>query len=663
MAARLVELERFVGRLSLSVRDGRRWWSHVLCLALIVVVGLTMTGKCEDIGKELDFVHDVVPILREHCGNCHTGSQREGGLSFNSRQELVAGGDSGAVVSWKVGETSELLSRVTTDDEGLRMPPEGARLTPAQVSILERWIAARVPWDDQFQFVKPSYEPPLRPRRPELPPVVDGRSHPIDRILDTYLAKHEIKRQETVSDEVFLRRTHLDLMGLLPSPEELDAFLADSRPDKRARLVDQLLARDRDYAEHWLTFWNDLLRNDYTGTGFITGGRKQITAWLYSSLLENKPYDQMVREIIQPSPESEGFNLGIRWRGDINSSQTQEIQFAQNVAQAFLGVNMKCASCHDSFVDNWKLDQAYGLAAIIATSPLELHRCDKPTGTMAKAAWVFPELGNIDPDLPQPERLGQLAQLMTHPENGRFTRTMANRLWHRFMGRGIVHPTDAMDSEPWSEDLLDYLGTYLADRDYDLKATLRHICTSEAYASRTPTREKSDEPETYVFRGPVARRLTAEQFMDVVWQLTGGAPTEIDAPVQRPAHSADGESVAMVRASLLKSDFLMRSLGRPNRDQIVSMRPTEFTTLEAIDLANGEPLIRATSIGARRLGSQQSESTETLVTWLYRFALSRNPTDGELTLAVETWGNQPTQDDVEDLIWAVIMLPEFQWNR
>jgi hypothetical protein len=119
----------------------------------------------------------------------------------------------------------------------------------------------------------------------------------------------------------------------------------------------------------------------------------------------------------------------------------------------------------------------------------------------------------------------------------------------------------------------------------------------------------------------------------------------------------------MVRASLLKSDFLMRSLGRPNRDQIVSMRPTEFTTLEAIELANGAPLIRATSVGASRLGSQQSESTETLVTWLYRFALSRNPTDGELTLAVETWGNQPTQDDVEDLIWAVIMLPEFQWNR
>jgi Protein of unknown function (DUF1553)/Protein of unknown function (DUF1549) len=168
-----------------------------------------------------------------------------------------------------------------------------------------------------------------------------------------------------------------------------------------------------------------------------------------------------------------GGRLGhfVRWRGDVSAGQTVEIQFAQSVGQTFLGINLKCASCHDSFIDRWKLEESFGLAAIYATRPLEIHRCDKPIGTIATASWLFPELGQIDPQTPQPERLKQLAARMTHPENGRFARTIVNRLWQRLMGRGIVHPTDAMQTEPWNADLLDYLAVHLADHRYDLKQT------------------------------------------------------------------------------------------------------------------------------------------------------------------------------------------------
>lgn len=659
---------------------GRRESSKRFCLTGVFLLGLlvggtshTSTSRGSDENPHgIDFVHEVVPILRQHCGNCHIGNQREGGLSLNTRDDLLAGGDSGAAVTWTEGETSELIRRVTSEDEGEWMPPEGERLTAEQIAILEKWVAARVPWDEEFQFVKPSYTPPLRPRRPELPEARPNRNHPVDRILDEYLENASRNGDEdspvihppqsTISDAAFLRRVHLDLIGLLPTPDELTRFLEDDAPDKRARLIDELLSRDQDYTEHWLTFWNDLLRNDYTGTGFITGGRKQITGWLYDALLQNKPYDQMVRELIDPSPESEGFSLGIRWRGDINSSQTQEVQFAQNLSQAFLGINMKCASCHDSFVDDWKLEQAYGLAAIISSEPLELHRCDKPTGTMAKAAWVFPELGDIDPEAPREKRLQQLAGLMTHPENGRLCRTMVNRLWHRLMGRGIVHPTDAMDSEPWSEDLLDYLAADFADHNYDLKHVLRVICTSEAYQSPIAAREQPTDQESPTYTGPLARRLTAEQFMDAVWQLTGAFPEAIDAPVERQPTDSD-PNVPPARASLMKSDFLMRSLGRPNRDQVVTMRPTEFTTLEAIDLANGESLNQVIERGAARLKAEHGDSLPAVMTWLYQHGLARNPTAGELSLAGETWGENASQADLEDLIWAVIMLPEFQWVR
>ena len=145
------------------------------------------------------------------------------------------------------------------------------------------------------------------------------------------------------------------------------------RPDRRERLIDRLLADDVARAEHWLTFWNDLLRNDYAGTGFITGGRRQISGWLYRALLENRPYDAMVRELIAPSSNAtDGFLNGIRWRGTVSASQQPEVQFAQNAGQVFLGINLKCASCHDSFIDRWTLDEAYGLAAIYSQRPLEL---------------------------------------------------------------------------------------------------------------------------------------------------------------------------------------------------------------------------------------------------------------------------------------------------
>src|SRR6202008_1380901 len=155
------------------------------------------------------------------------------------------------------------------------------------------------------------------------------------------------------------------------------------------------------------------------------------TGWLYNALLRNKPYDQFTRELINPTPESEGFIKGIKWRGNVNASQVVELQFAQNVSQVFFGANLKCASCHDSFIDNWKLEDAYSLAAVIADGPLQMHRCDKALGKTATARFRWPELGVIDVKAPKARPLEQAAQLVTHPDNGRFTRTIANRVWQR----------------------------------------------------------------------------------------------------------------------------------------------------------------------------------------------------------------------------------------
>jgi len=573
---------------------------------------------------------------------------------MDTRETLL---ESDVIVVGKADESS-LIERLTSDDPEQHMPPpDRPALKPTEIEVLRAWVDQGLPWTEGFTFVDNEYNAPLEPRRPDLPPVVDGRENPIDRIIDNYFQQQNVTRPDPIDDAAFLRRVFLDLSGMLPSRAQLESFIKDPSSNKRQLIIDQLLADDRTYAEHWLTFWNDLLRNDYIGTGYIDGGRKQITAWLYEALRTNKPYDQFVRELMHATPDTEGFINGIQWRGNVNASQRREIQFSQNVSQVFLGINMKCASCHDSFIDHWKLDQAYGLGAVYSKEPLEIHRCDKPTGKIAKPGFVFPELGKIDESLPQPERLKQLADLLTDPRNGRLSRTIVNRLWQRLMGRGIVHPVDAMGTRPWNQDLLDYLAVHLVDNHYDLKATLRLIANSAAYQSQCIALEQ-EQSGPYVFHGPQAKRMTAEQFVDAIWSISGTAPQQIDAPI-----TWDPNEGRQVRAALVKCDLLMRSLGRPNREQVVTSRPSQLTTLEAIDLANGQIMSDTLRRGATLMIERQKSSPEEFVRDFYWRAMARDPSGDELTEAMQLVGDPLRAEGVEDLLWSVFMLPEFQLVR
>ncbi len=560
---------------------------------------------------------------------------------------------------------SEIYRRITSKDPDERMPNKGEPLTGEQIATVKKWIDAGLPWENGFTFKRPAYVPPLKPRRVEPPASSPGIEHPIDRIVNAYFRDQGVEWPAPLEDAAFVRRIYLDIVGLLPTTAELNAFSADTSPNKREQLIDHLLAENTTYAEHWLTFWNDMLRNDYAGTGYIDGGRKQITAWLYRSLIENKPYDQFVRELIAPGDGAAGFINGIQWRGRVNASQRREVQFSQNISQVFFGANLKCASCHDSFIDDWKLADAYGLAAVIADEPLELHRCDKATGQIASPRFLFPELGNIDPAKPKAERLSELAALVTHAENGRFTRTIANRLWDRLMGRGIVYPVDMMANRPWSEDLLDYLATYLVDHDYDLKQLIRHVATLRVYQSQSVPCEVEPSADEFVFRGPQLKRMSAEQFVDAIWLLTGTAPQKAAQTIpERSFGDSVPEERRFIRASLVNSDALMRSLGRPNREQVVTTRPDQLTTLEALDLSNGKILADTLSRGAENLLKRHPQATsDETAAMIWMHALCRRPSAEEVAFARELVGAKPSQEGIADLLWAVVMLPEFQLVR
>ena len=482
----------------------------------------------------------------------------------------------------------------------------------------------------------------------------------IDRLTNAYFQKNKITWKKLVDDRTYIRRVYLDVIGLLPKPEEIQAFEADNRPDKREILVRSLLNRNEDYAQHWLTFWNDALRNDYSGTGYITKGRYDITKWLYTSLKTNKPYNLFVKELISPTKESEGFIKGIKWRGTINASQRTEMQAAQNVAQVFLGLNLKCASCHDSFISDWKLEDAYAFANIFADTTLEIHRCDKPTGKLAGRRVLFKELGEIKETPVTEERLKELAEFLVQPKDGRLYRTLVNRVWAQLMGRGIVEPVDMMDNEPWSQDLLDWLASDFAANGYDIKKLMYVILTSKTY--QLPSIGVKDAAlltsSNFVFEGMVRRRLTAEQFADAVSVAFNPVYGDSALEFKRLPENIQKE-VPFSRASLVKNDPFLTALGRPNRETVTTSRNSQANLLQALELTNGTKFNEAIKKGAK-IWQAKYPSSELLVKELYKKSLGREPLPKELNVAQKIVGPKPTVEGIEDLVWAISIHPEFQ---
>lgn len=470
--------------------------------------------------RPVDFTKDIQPLLEAACVKCHAKGKSKGGFSIESREALLSGGDTGP--SAEIGKSAEslLIKLVASNDPDEQMPKKGKKWTPEQIGLVRAWIDQGANWPVGVSFTKPAPHN-LEPRVVQAPA---GIGNPIDRILLPYFAAHGGATQAVVTDAVFARRVWLDTIGLLPSPSELLAFEKDETPTKREALVDRLLGDSRGYAEHWLSFWNDLLRNDYRGTGFIDGGRKQISGWLYTALKSNLPYDQFVRALTSPTVETEGFTSGIIWRGNVNASMVGPMQAAQSVSQVFMGINLKCASCHDSFIDDWSLSDAYGLAAVYSDEKLALVECDKPTGKNAEVRFLYPEIGTIDAALPKAARTKRLADLLTAEKNGRLSRTIVNRLWARLLGRGLVEPLDNMAQAAWSPDLIDALATELVQNRWDIKRTLRTILTSRAYALPSVEGPK-DGAKTFTFEGPIVRRLTAEQVADSLGLLGVERPT------------------------------------------------------------------------------------------------------------------------------------------
>jgi len=527
-----------------------------------VLLRLALFGSLTLLGQ-VDFASQVHPILASRCAGCHTGAGAQAGLRIDNHDDLLR-------------VRAELIDRVRGNGTQ-RMPPAGEPLSETQIAILERWVADGLPWANVKAQTPPKWTAPLEHRTV----AVNGTGNPIDILLGG-------KFRPPVPADAFTRRAYLDLWGVTPTQQQLIAARTLDRP----ALIDQLLANREMFAGHWISFWNDLLRNDQRA--YHGDSAKPYTPWLQKALRANMPYDEMVRQLVNPvGPDAPaGFLIGVNWRGDVNASQLPHMQAAQNTAQVFLGVNLKCASCHDSFVNKYKLRESYGMAAIFAEKPqLELVRCDVKTGIAQGPQFLFPALGAIPQNGTLDERRAAAAELFTSPKNGRLARTFVNRVWGRLFGRAIVEPVDDMDAEPFNADLLDWLAHDFATHNYDINRLLRLIMTSSAW--QQPALPQTDT----TFRGPLPRRLTAEQFVDTLSAITG------EWRVQQNERGA-----RMAREWEFKSTALSRAMGRPIRDQVYTTRPADASTLQALELVNGTTLALALRRGAQRLSGTLPEA-------------------------------------------------------
>ncbi len=563
--------------------------------------------------RNVDFERQIEPIIRERCLECHSQDKRKGGLSLATYEDALDGGRNGPAIRPGNAARSILIHRVTGAVEP-QMPKDKDPLTPREVALIRLWIDQGARRTATSARAPQPWEAPLALTKPAVPQAAwPDWNAPLDRLVATYLTSHHAVKPALVSDAAFARRVYLDVWGLLPTPDQLQRFVDDSAPDKRDALVRSLLADNDKYAEHWMSFWNDLLRNEDGVTYFSeTAGRKSISDWLLASLKSNIPYDQFVGKLLNPKEpgDPDGFLVGVNWRGETSAAVTPWMQAAQNTSQIFLGVNLKCNACHDSFVSKWKLKDAYSLAAYFAPEPrLQMYRCDVALNRFAQPAFLFPEVTRAPASSSLSDRRAAAAGIVTDRRMGRMPRTLVNRIWTRLFGRGLVANPDEMDGVPWSPDVLDWVASDFVEHGYDIKQLIHTILTSHAY--EMPAVPRAGEPATrgYVFAGPEVRRLTAEQFADAIGAITGEwntyTPRAASSSPTRPAPerppSMPLTSGVYGREWRVASSSMTRALGRPIRDQVTSVRAAHASTLQALELVNGEMLTQSLSRAARRM--------------------------------------------------------------
>lgn len=485
----------------------------------------------------------------------------------------------------------------------------------------------------------------------------------IDEFVFAKLKKLRVPPAERCSDQAFVRRLYLDVLGTVPSIEEAEAFLNDTDPDKRAKLVDKLIERP-EFATLWAMKWAEVLRIKPVPNVLDEKGMHRYNDWLRQNIAANRPMDELVRDLLT----AEGGNF-TNPASNYYMIETEPTIMAENVSQVFMGVQLSCAQCHNHPFERWTMNDYYSFSAFFAqvgkkdsTDPREKIIFDRRSGevkhlhTQQDMAPRF--LGGDAADVSTRDRREVLAEWLTSGENPWFAKNIANRVWAHFLGAGIVDPPDdvRVTNPPANADLHEALGAKLVEYKYDLRSIVRDVCNSYTYQMSTRPRTE-DSGDTRNFAVARLRRLTAEQMLEAVSVATSTDVKFAGLPLgAKPAEIA-GQS----------GNYFLNIFGRPARDTVCTCdRTNEPTLAQSLHLINGDTINTAIQQPEGALASWLAAEMPTgdVVRRMYMAAVSRPPSDEELA-QVEQYvtESEDKKAALEDAFWSVLNSKEFIFNH
>ncbi len=496
------------------------------------------------------------------------------------------------------------------------------------------------------------------------------RQNFIDELVIKKLQTLNIAPSEQATDREFIRRAFLDATGTLPTSQGVESFLADNSANKRARLIDGLLARE-EFTDYWTNRWADVLlvSSDKIGSTAMWS----FYNWLRDGVAANKPWDKTVREIITASGntlENGAANYYVMHK-DVTD-------LTENASMAFLGMSITCARCHNHPLEKWTQKQYFQMANLFARVGLkngvragDVQVYSNPVGEVN-----HPRLNKPLPPTPldgealafdsPKDRRQHLAEWLTAPSNPYFARAAVNRVWKNFMGRGLVEAVDDMraTNPPSNEELLTALAKDFTDHGFDLKHLIRTVMNSAAYQRSSKPNATNTQDERFYSRY-IIRRLPAEAVLDAISHVTGVA-------TDFPGYPAGIRAMQLPDARV--NSYFLTIFGKPPRFATCECeRTSEPSVSQALHVINGETINQKLRAPGGLIDSflKSGINDETIINQLYMSALSRRPEKDEINRLLSVIKQNEKEkvvgdirrQTIEDLVWAVLSSKEFMFNH
>ncbi|QDU48026.1 DUF1553 domain-containing protein [Gimesia panareensis] len=649
-----------------------------------------------------DKVYDVDLSLSPHIRPLHRGDQERvieytgDGKPHRVRFEMIVGGsrhrpDFGETAVF-IGDPGQDFQLLTPSDQVVMLTDEDwlaferkYRYDQIAVNASRRREASKKEdqyWDWRHKLAK---EEVLKQPQVKVPAASKGlrANNAVDHFINRRLVKENAQQSAPLNDLAFLRRLSLDTTGTVPTPALVKEYLAQKPESRRSFAIERLL-NDPGWADHWVGYWQDVLAENPNILNPTLNNTGPFRWWIHESFYDNKPFDRFLTELVMMEGSKYfGGPAGFEMASQNDAPMAAK---AHIIGQAFLGLNMKCARCHDAPFHDFKQRDLFSLAAMLKRSSQGVPKTSSIPGFDPKSnsmlvsvtllpgekvtpKWTFEELvkpGKFPEKYLRSDKdtREQLAAIMTAPQNKRFANVIVNRVWKRYLGHGLVEPVDDWDGqEPSHPELLKYLSQQFVIHGYDLKYLARLIFESDLYqreASTDITTVQALLDTTYNFASPVLRRMEAEQIVDSLFVICGkpldAGPMCIDIDGARdyhnsldlgtprrawqftsPSNERDRPSLALPFGQPFIT--LMKTFGwRDTRQSPVTVREYASTALQPAILANGilgQRFTRLSDDSDFTKLALQDQPVEELVRATVMKTLTREPTAGELALFTE----------------------------